>query len=233
MANKTEVTAILALMSSLPNCPLSGNRERDAFAVETYFIVLKDFSPEHLKAAAAQYLGTGTFFPTPGNLREAAVDLVLSAKGIPTAAEAWANVQDAYKYVEPSFCEAGWNLRNEALNAQRFHNGEMYNLAIGFIWEHEETCSACKPGGFRDVYNHPIVAEAVRRLGGRDALLTDNTAADRARFIEAYKEIVARERKEVARIPEVTAYIEDRRAALETGEQGEIMKQLARGLTRA
>ena len=226
MANKAEVSAILALVSNLPNCPLTGARDHDALVVETYFLVLKDFSFEHLKAAIAQYLGAGTFFPTPGNLREAALDLVLSARGIPTAAEAWGNVQDAEKYLEPAYCRIGWELRQSALDANAEQDGAKYNQSIHEQIIHEQTCRQCKPGGFQEVYNHPVVAEAVRRLGGRDALLTDNPAADRARFIEAYNEIVSRERKEASRIPEVADFIEQERNRLALSAPSESIKQL-------
>jgi hypothetical protein len=71
-----------------------------------------------------------------------------------------------------------------------------------------KACSVCTEGGYRELYASPAVAECVKMLGGRDMLLTDNPTADRARFIEAYREIVARERKKAGMLPQVRAYID-------------------------
>jgi hypothetical protein len=70
-------------------------------------------------------------------------------------------------------------------------------------------------------------------LGGLDAILTDNPVADRARFIQAYDEVLEREQSIVGAVPEVRKFIqenagrflEDRRAAFETGESEEIKRQ--------
>lgn len=232
MASKSEVATILAVMSCLPNSPFSGVKERDALIVEAHYLVLKDFDIRHLQAAAAQYLSEATFFPTPGNLRQSALDLVMSARGIPTAAEAWASVQDAWRYVYPFLCREGERLTNAALEASR--TGEGYWTSLAHEGAHKQACLVCKPGGFREVYSHPVVAEAVRSLGGRDNLFTDNPASDRARFIDAYREIVMRERKDASHIPEVTAFIagerdgmagliEERNAAFDTGEKMDIL----------
>ena len=232
--NKQQTPAILSLFVSLPNSPLNGNSEHDALIVDMYFITLKDFDFDHVKAAAAHVLGTATFFPTPGNLRSAAIDLVVSAAGIPTAAEAWANVQDARRYIEPVYCQTGWELKHGAIEANDRHDGAEYIRLLNSSTAHERTCVPCKKGGFQEVYTHPVVAETVRRLGGREALFTDNPTSDRARFLEAYKEIVEHERVAAGRIPEVSRFIESRReemaAALETGERKDMMRQLADGM---
>jgi len=212
MATKEEVNTVLSALVNLPNCNI--NADNRGMVLEAFYMVLKDLEFTHLKTAAVQYLSTGTFFPTPGNLRQTALDLILSASGIPTAPEAWGDVQDAKKHIDPAYCKTGWDLREAALDANEKHNGGAYNLALEGIRKHERDCTECQPGCTKEVYAHPVIEETVRRLGGRDALITDNPAADRARFIDAYREIVERERKEVSRIPEVAQFIDARRAEL-------------------
>ena len=51
------------------------------------------------------------------------------------------------------------------------------------------------------MYAHPAVAETVRRLGGRSAILTGNTPADRAKFIDAFRDVIDQETGRLA-LPE-------------------------------
>ncbi len=103
MANKNQVAKIILLLSTLPNYP---DRETELM-VEAYHIVLKDIDWETLQAATAQYLSTGTFFPAPGQLRQTVLELRLRASGIPTAAEAWADVLGAVRHVQLVNCPEG------------------------------------------------------------------------------------------------------------------------------
>ncbi len=74
------------------------------------------------------------------------------------------------------------------------------------------------------------LAEQIHRLehrcGGRDVILTDNPVSDRKQFIDAYREVIARERMKMGMTPTVARFVEDnrpllddRRAAFETGEK--------------
>jgi hypothetical protein len=73
-----------------------------------------------------------------------------------------------------------------------------------------------------------VVEQTVKRLGGLDALMTDNPAADRARFIDAYREIVSLERKDAGRIPEVSKFIDARRAELAAGQMRQLTERMSK-----
>jgi hypothetical protein len=227
MADKKQVAKMLLLLSILPNHPAESNE----LMIEAYHLVLKDLDWDTLQAAAAQYLSTGTFFPAPGQLRQTAIELRLSASGIPTAAEAWADVLGAVRHVEAAYCPEGARLRNLALDADKANDGAGYTSALKQILGHSSICRECRDAHTVEVYCHPVVGQTVKRLGGRAALFTDNLAADRARFIEAYEAILGMERKEAGRLPEVAAWLDDRRAALETGGREEL-KRLTESMKR-
>jgi hypothetical protein len=219
----------LFAMSALPNCPI--RNDNIEYVIDVYHLVLRDFDGEELKAAAAQYLSTGIYFPTPGQLRQAALELDLAARGIPTAAEAWADVLGAVRHVEAYNCPVGGGLRTLAIKAQEAHDGAGYLLALNQYIDHCDRCGACRGERTEEVYCHPVVERTVRRLGGRAALFTDNLAADRARFIEAYGAILESERKEAGRMPEVADWVEQQRGRLKTDARPEI-KRLAEKLAK-
>lgn len=62
----------------------------------------------------------------------------------------------------------------------------------------------------------PVVGRVVRALGWRDLCLSENTVADRARFIEAYEQIAANERRDaqVANLPANRQLAQARQAAI-------------------
>ena len=124
MADRPQITHALLVLSSLPNCPIKdGNLE---IIIDAYQIVLKDLPGEDVQAATMHYLSTGTFFPTPGQLRRTVMDLRLSASGIPTAAEAWADVGHALRYIDAHYCPEGQRMRDMAMDANDAHDGAGY-----------------------------------------------------------------------------------------------------------
>lgn len=193
MANKSELTTILSSMRSLPMSPFTDPDSVDV-VINQYVDDLGDIEYPILKAAAQHYrTSANPFFPTSGQLREKATDLLLLSMGVPTAAEAWANVLDAEQYKPREYCQTGYDMR-ESYNST---NGNL----VAYI-RHESECEICgKVGGFVEVYQHPVVSRVVQMLGGRKNLLTDNLAADRSQFIRAYNEIVTRETKKMS-LPE-------------------------------
>lgn len=202
MATKEEITRAILSMRYLPNSPITEKNVSEI--INTFEMVLSDLPPETIDAATRQYLGVETFFPTPGRIREIAMDLQMLAMGIPTPAEAWGMVLTGEKHIESVWCETGAKLRNTYLENQINSNMREYS-------GHMAGCKICALGGIKEVYAHPVVAKTVRLLGGRDTIITDNPTADRARFIDAYREIVARERTKTAMLPEVRGYIEQKR----------------------
>ena len=186
--------------------------------------VLADLPIETVEAAVEQYLSVETFFPAPGKLRETAMDLQMLALGIPTPAEAWGMVISANLIQEARFCETGARLRDNAMNPNGGYGKVLRDYSL-----HVDECSICDAGGYRETYAHPAVTETVKLLGGREAILTDNPAADRARFSDAYREVIARERMKTAMLPEVKEYVREKRAQLDAGAQ---IKQLTKGMTK-
>jgi hypothetical protein len=221
MATKQEVFATVNLFKRLPNSPITADPNSLTETVDLFHAVLEDLPAEMVKAATVQYLSEGNpFFPTPGTLREKAMDLQLLAMGIPTPAEAWGMVLNGLEMSHARFCEEGARLRDACNNAAD------YMGALIASKRHDKDCSICDYGGFREDYKHPAVTETVRLLGGRDVILTDNPTADRARFIDAYREIVAKEKMKMGMTPTVARFVEDKRQALDTGEQKYIDSQI-------
>ncbi len=63
-------------------------------------------------------------------------------------------------------------------------------------------------------WSSPLVAKAVKSLGWRNLCMSENQTADRARFIQAYEQLVERAEREQMLIPEVRGYLEDHGAKL-------------------
>lgn len=207
--NKSETIAIVKLVRRLPNSPITDDKSLDE-TVELFLAVLGDLPVDMARAATIQYLSeSNPFFPSPGALRDKALDLQLLAIGIPTAGEAWGMVLNA---VVPTsrWCEIGASLR-DAVQA-----GSHYWGALREYDAHVTKCSICQTSGLGEDYKHPAVSETVKLLGGRDAILTNNPTADRARFIEAYREVVAREKMKMGMVPAVSSYVEK---MIQTNEQ--------------
>lgn len=145
------------------------------------------------------------------------------AAGIPTAAEAWGQVIGGLKIVDTVLCQEGFDLRNAITGT-----GGPYLIASREYNHHRRVCTICKDGGLVEEYSHPVVAETVRLLGGRAMLITDNPAADRKQFIDAYRERVALEGRKHIMPQRVREYIEDKQRLLTTAP----IKQLAEGMRR-
>lgn len=223
MANRPQITRAILTMQYLPNSPIT---ERNVESViDTFEMVLSDLPAETVEAATRQYLSTETFFPTPGRLREIAMDLQMIAIGLPTPAEAWGMVLGANKYIEKVLCKTGHALYITACNSRDSYQNDLRAYSIHF-----DNCDICTEGGFREDYHHPAVAETVRLLGGREIILTDNPTADRARFIDAYREVVSRERTKTAMLPAVKNYIAETKA--KALPMGEAVKQLTKGMSK-
>jgi hypothetical protein len=225
MATRNEIIEVLNLVKSLPNCPMK-DAESIKNTVDLFVAVLEDLPVEMVRTATVQYCSEGNpFFPMPGVIRDKAMELQLLALGIPTPAEAWGMVLNARQYIPGKFCDAGAALRRNVEG-----NPADYWYTLSAYHEHMKACTVCDTGGFQDVYGHAAVEETVKLLGGRDVVLTENEVADRARFNEAYKEIVKRERMKLAMLPSVAAYIETvKPVQIGAGAQ---VKQLAERLTK-
>jgi hypothetical protein len=186
-------------LSVNPKFVLTGDNSPDV-----YMTILADVDDDVLEAAVMQYLSEANQFTpiaTPGVLREKAMDLQMLALGVPTGGEAWGMVLAAVKSSGPQWCEVGGSLRDEALITGR----------TAVYYAHMKACGICndQPTSGEN-YSHPVVRETVRLLGGRDAVVTDNPVSDRSRFIDAYKELVLRERTKAGMTKQVRAFVSER-----------------------
>ncbi len=204
MATIKDISACIKKLSVMPKFLLQENTP------DVWLEVLADIPGAMLEAATLQYLSEKNDFtpvPTAGLLRDKALDLHFLALGVPTAGEAWGRVQDSRKSLGVVFCEDGAKLREESANAGPSNYW-------GVMWrykEHTDNCGYCQAQpSTKDDYGHPIITEVVDRLGGRDAVITDNPVADRARFTDAYKEIVLRERGKIGMTPNVKRFVNER-----------------------
>lgn len=208
MATKSEVDMAISTMAFLPNSPLAGaSKDIISGIMQTFYMQLKDFSNSTLQAAVLHYTSANKFFPAPGDLREAAMELMLIAQDVPSPAEAWAMVVDAKEVMEKVRCDDAVRIMNDMDIANGANDGSGYLAALTEYKEHFRKCDLCTDGKSEFKYQHPVVTEAVRLMGGREAIFTDNNTADRARFTDAYKELIAREKRKNNMLPEVRGYV--------------------------
>ena len=223
MATQQEINTLLELLSTLPNCPIATTETRDLVR-SMYFAALGDIPFQWLQAAYLQYIGQDKpFFPAnPGTLREIAFDLEMTAQGVPTASQAWAMVLRGPQMIEARICETNAAMR-ETLNP----TARDYFLRLGDLDKHEKSCDVCMPTSKSGSYGSKIVDEVVKMMGGRDVIFTDNATADRARFLDAYREMVLIERKRLQMHPKVAELIGDPDRP-RIGQVAEGMRLLAR-----
>ena len=205
MATQQEINTLLELLSTLPNCPITTTETRDLVR-SMYFAALGDIPFQWLQAAYLQYIGQDKpFFPAnPGTLREIAFDLEMTAQGVPTASQAWAMVLRGPQMIEARICET-----NAAMRETLDPTARDYFLRLGDLDKHERGCDVCMPTSKSGSYGSKIVDEVVKMMGGRDVIFTDNATADRARFLDAYREMVLIERKRLQMHPKVAELIGD------------------------
>lgn len=238
MATRQDIFNILQRVKYLPNSPI--NEKNVDQIVEMFFVILKDLSFDLLDKAALFYLGQDVpYFPMPGKIRSKALELQMIALKIPTPAEAWGMVIKRNRHQPGVICQVSAQLRKEIEGVAT--SGE-YFLLIKKITSHESECRVCKPTTFNSEFAHPMVERTVKILGGLDAILSDNPVADRARFVQAYSELLEREISIVGMTSDVrefvdresTRLLEDRRNAFETNEREYVdlqFKRLAKGMS--
>lgn len=227
MATREEIEGILELLVTLPNCPITSNKTAE-IVKNMYVVALSDVPNEYLQAAYLQYIsGDNKFFPSnPGTLREIAFDLEMTAQNIPTAAQAWAMLLRGPERIEARFCEKGIELRDAVENAA----ANKYWSAVHAYGRHVDNCDQCLPSSREGSYGSNIVDVVVRMMGGRDVIFTDNAAADRARFIPAYNELVTNERRKMQMVPEVREFIaSENRPALVSSGINQVAARLSAG----
>lgn len=112
MASKIEIDACLGEMIA------AFGIEMDELTMQAYEKYLSDLDSETLKHAVGECIATCKFFPKVAEIREKAGENALNREGVPSAAEAWAEVQremhDKGCYHAPEFSHP---LVREAMHA--------------------------------------------------------------------------------------------------------------------
>jgi hypothetical protein len=208
MATRRLIGEILNEMRYMANSPINGKTASSL--ADLYASDLSDIPDDILVMAVRHYRTTETFFPQIGALRQKALELMVDALDIPTATEAWGYVLGAIKNVPAINCETGAALHG-AISGKI---GNEYWDTLNAYDTHVTGCAFCCASKTIEDYHHRTVTETVRLLGGRAMLLTDNSVADRARFIQAYNEIVEREKKRAIMHGDVRDFVEKTRTKL-------------------
>lgn len=75
----------------------------------------------------------------------------------------------------------------------------------------EEVCNAMRDVGSyrRPTFSHPLVEQAMNTIGWRELCLSENQVSDRAQFLRAYEDLVARHDYQSTMLPSARAFIED------------------------
>lgn len=94
--------------------------------------------------------------------------------------------------------------------------------AWGEVMQKIRTCGHILYGGSVPEFSHPLIGRVVSYLGWNDLCLSENSIADRARFIQAYEVELNRQREDLRFLPETHAFVEK----LQAGEGAEQVKQL-------
>jgi hypothetical protein len=230
MATRDKIAALLLGIGHLPKNPftIAGTDADRVF--DSYTETLGDISDMLLEAAVQAYVSAATFYPTPGDLRSKAMELQMHAMCIPTAAEAWSMfLKSERKPTLPIRCDQAIQLQEAAMGKS---NGDYWRIVQQYD-DHLAICSTCKTKAELYQYGHPIVERVVELIGGRDVILTDNQAADRARFYQAYQEVIDREKTISGLTPQVREVVEDiRRKALEKSEPERLITQLTEKVSK-
>jgi len=206
MANRDEVKKILSMFVTLPNSPMSDDQKVNATVVDIFYGILGDIEFKWLMAAALSYLGSDNkFFPSnPGTLRDLSFDLEMTAQGVPTASQAWAMVMRGPSMIPARICETSHGIRENLVPGSL-----NYWHGLSELHNHEMECLICQPTSREGSYGNEVVDEVVRLMGGRDVIFTDNATADRARFLDSYRELVLAEHRRAQYLPMVQALIAD------------------------
>jgi hypothetical protein len=176
-------------------------------------VYLNDLDDDLLVASVRKFISSAehAFPPSIPEIRAIAGQLVAEVNLLPSALEAWGEVCRAKKpsrtfmHCDPGIDPRGWLMVDDPPHA----------------------------------WSHPLVKTCAQRFGWPRFPSGENETADRAHFMRAYEEMLKNETARENRLPQISQYIEsqrallaeDRRAALETGEEREIQGQLS-GLAR-
>jgi hypothetical protein len=144
-----------------------------------YIAMLKDMDPETLKAAAFQCASNSSFFPSVFEIRQAAAEIQRKAENIPTAYEAWDDLNNA-----------GNGYRKMAILKADGYESHYEIETKEYEWL------------------HPLVKRVAEQLGWPRNFPGDNLSTDRAHYFKAYEQELSNYLNDRRMLPEVRGYIE-------------------------
>lgn len=77
-------------------------------------------------------------------------------------------------------------------------------------------------------FTSPLIDRVVKNLGWRNLCMSENQVADRARFVQAYEQLLERATREDMLLPEVRGYIETRGGTLLEAPSDQIKRLTAK-----
>jgi len=189
-----------------------------ASAAEVWHEALGHIDADELKAAAMACMTeqNRAFAPSVGEVIGAVMRLRAQASGLPSAAEAWGQINQP-RLVRDVLCPGGVALYEDVFKAQ--DNGAEYNRTLKMYQLHRFDCHECRQELSRlDI--HPLVERVARQFGWPDHFPGDNPEADRAHFIRAYETEVRRETERQAQPEPVQKYVEATRNTINRLAEG-------------
>lgn len=192
MADEREVLATLVYLGAMYPQFASKLQKKDWDRMTTaYLDILGDLPADLLRRAGAEAAKKGTFFPAASEIRAAAIEMRDAAEHLPTAQDAWAEIC--------RIKDQGGITVSQRLAWVTFPDGTREQVCVFTERRAPE----------RDDWSHPLIDQALRGIGGWNMLMdSDLPAAERARFLEAYKDCLKRYRDERDMLPQVREAIE-------------------------
>jgi len=143
--------------------------------VQLYERVLEDVPDAILETAALDIIASSEWFPKAAEVRRAAFRILEGQGQLPTAGQAWGEV------------------RSQMLRVGML--GPSFGGMLGNI---------SRPEWGKLQFSHPIIMQAVKAMGGWNALLSSfDEMADRAHFFKVYEQLAQREQRAATMLPDV------------------------------
>jgi len=156
-----------------------------AQTLKLYEQMLSDVDGSALVLAAKAHMAASRFFPTIHDLRQAAIEISLPQRE--PAIVAWGDVMAAQTWA--------WQGRYREM---------IYTVKEAPGMPPMPEMIVRQDLGGEPPFDNPLTARACQVLGGwRSIMASECPAAERARFIEAYEALAARERENAMALPEV------------------------------
>jgi len=206
MASISEVSKALATFRLFfPNF----NPENIAASAKAWHELIGHFPGDELQAACSMCCAEPgrVFAPSVGEIVGAVMKLRAQASGIPSASEAWEQINERER-TEHVHCEIGAQLYSDIMK----DDAAAYPKRLDIYSAHYRECVQCGIKHIPPVV-HPAAELVARQFGWPGRFPGDNPEADRAHFMRAYDAEIKRETERQAQPVQVQKYIESKSVA--------------------